>query len=58
MQNQKDIKMAGYVISKKAVIYLRVSSKGQEEHGYSLDAQEKMALEYAAKQGLEVVKIW
>ena len=42
----------------KTVIYLRVSSKGQEENGYSLDAQEKLAREYAAKKGLEVVKIW
>lgn len=42
----------------KAAIYLRVSSKGQEENGFSLDAQEKLAVEYAAKQGLKVVKIW
>ncbi len=56
--NKNKKQMKHNVTSKKAVIYLRVSSKGQEEHGYSLDAQEKMALEYAAKQGLEVVKIW
>ena len=31
----------------KAVIYCRVSSKEQEETGYSLDAQEKMLSEYA-----------
>jgi len=42
----------------KAAIYLRVSSKGQEENGFSLDAQEKLAVEYAAKKGLKVVKIW
>ena len=36
----------------KTVIYLRVSSKGQEENGYSLDAQEKLAREYA-KQPLQ-----
>ena len=42
----------------KAAIYLRVSSKGQEENGFSLDAQEKLALEYSAKYGLQVVKIW
>lgn len=41
----------------KAVLYLRVSSKGQED-GYSLDAQEKLGREYAAKNKLEVVKIW
>ena len=50
--------MTNNKISNKAVIYLRVSSKGQEEHGYSLDAQEKMAQEYASRHGLEVVKIW
>ncbi|MGN0016343.1 MAG: recombinase family protein [Candidatus Avelusimicrobium sp.] len=44
--------------NEKAVIYARVSSKGQEENGFSLDAQEKLALEYSAKQGLQVVKIW
>lgn len=43
---------------KKAVIYLRVSSKGQEENGFSLDAQEKLAIEYATKHRLKVVKIW
>ena len=42
----------------KAVIYLRVSSKGQEENGFSLDAQEKLAIEYATKHRLKVVKIW
>lgn len=42
----------------EAVIYLRVSRKGQEENGYSLDAQEKMCREYAAKEGLKVVKMW
>ena len=31
----------------KAVVYCRVSSKEQEESGYSLDAQEKMLTEYA-----------
>ncbi len=42
----------------RAVIYLRVSSKGQEENGFSLDAQEKMCKEYAEKENLQVVKIW
>lgn len=41
----------------KAVMYLRVSSAKQEE-GYSLDAQEKLALEYAKKHNLSVVKQW
>ncbi|MBR2921973.1 MAG: recombinase family protein [Alphaproteobacteria bacterium] len=41
----------------KALLYLRVSSKGQED-GYSLDAQEKLAYEYAKKKNLEIVKVW
>lgn len=45
-------------INNKAVMYLRVSSKGQEENGYSLDAQEKMCREYVDKAGLKIVKIW
>lgn len=45
-------------INNKAVMYLRVSSKGQEENGYSLDAQEKMCREYADREGLKVVKMW
>lgn len=40
----------------KSVIYARVSTKGQAEEGYSLPAQEKIALEYAERKGLEVVK--
>jgi DNA invertase Pin-like site-specific DNA recombinase len=34
---------------KKAVLYCRVSSKEQEESGYSLDAQEKLLKDYAVK---------
>lgn len=41
----------------KAVVYLRVSSEKQED-GFSLDAQEKMALRYAQKHNLLVVKHW
>jgi|GEM_PF-848018 len=41
----------------KAVLYLRVSSKGQEDN-FSLDAQEKLAFEYAEKHNLEIVKKW
>ncbi len=32
---------------KHAVIYARVSSKGQEREGYSIPAQLKLLLEYA-----------
>lgn len=41
----------------KAVVYLRVSSVKQED-GYSLDAQEKLVLEYAKKHNLDVVRKW
>ena len=42
----------------KTVIFCRVSSKEQEETGYSLPAQEKFLREYADKQGLDVVKVF
>lgn len=42
----------------KAILYCRVSSKEQEETGYSLDAQEKLLKDYAAKNGFEAVKIF
>jgi len=43
---------------KKAVLYVRVSSKEQSE-GYSLDAQERHAINnYTVKNNLEVVKTW
>jgi len=42
----------------KAVIVCRVSSKEQEDTGYSLDAQEKLLQEYADKNLLNVVKVY
>lgn len=42
----------------KAVIFCRVSSKEQEETGYSLPAQEKFLRDYGEKQGLEVTKVF
>ena len=42
----------------KAVIYCRVSSREQEETGYSLPAQEKLLREYAERKGLNVVKVF
>lgn len=42
----------------KSVIICRVSSKEQEETGYSLDAQEKLLQEYADKNIIDVVKIY
>lgn len=42
----------------KAVLYARVSSKEQEETGYSLQAQEKLLTEYALRRGLVAVKVF
>lgn len=41
----------------QALAYLRVSSKGQVD-GYSLDAQKKLAYEYAKKNNLKIIKDW
>ena len=41
-----------------AVAYLRVSTKEQEDEGYSLENQELSATEYAQKQNLKIVKTW
>ena len=41
---------------KKTIIYCRVSSKEQEDRGYSLEAQEKLLTEYAERNHLEVAK--
>lgn len=40
----------------KAVIYARVSSKEQEVEGYSIPAQRKSLLEYAAKNNISVIR--
>lgn len=42
----------------KAVIYARVSSREQEETGYSLPAQEKLLKEYAQKKDCVVARIF
>lgn len=42
----------------KAVAYVRVSSKEQEETGYSLDSQEKLLAEYAARKEFAIVKTY
>lgn len=42
----------------KSVIYCRVSSKEQEETGYSLPAQEKFLRDYADKNGFTVAKVF
>ncbi len=42
----------------KAVIYARVSSKDQEETGYSLPAQEKFLKEYAERKNYEIARVF
>ncbi len=42
----------------KSVILCRVSSKEQEETGYSLSAQEKFLNSYREKQGFQLVKLF
>lgn len=42
----------------KSVIYARVSSKEQEETGYSLPAQEKFLGDYAGHNNMNVVKVF
>jgi DNA invertase Pin-like site-specific DNA recombinase len=36
----------------KTITYARVSSKEQEQEGYSIPAQLKLLMEYASKNGL------
>src|SRR3989338_10840888 len=40
----------------KTVLFARVSSKEQEQEGYSLPAQEKLLTEYAERKNLEITK--
>src|SRR3990167_3577384 len=42
----------------KCAPYCRVSSKEQEETGYSLPSQEKLLIEYANRKGFEVAKVF
>ena len=42
----------------KAVLFCRVSSKDQEETGYSLSAQEKLLKSYAEKKDFNVAKVY
>lgn len=45
-------------MNNKSVIYCRVSSKEQEETGYSLPSQEKLLSEYARRKDFQIVKIF
>ena len=40
----------------EAVIYTRVSSREQQQEGFSLDAQGKLLREYANRNGIQIVK--
>ncbi len=42
----------------KAVLYARVSTRDQEETGYSLPAQEKLLKEYAERKGYDIVRVF
>ncbi|MFA5024332.1 MAG: recombinase family protein [Patescibacteria group bacterium] len=50
MQNENE--------SMRAVGYARVSSKDQEDTGYSLPAQEKLLHDYADRNGFDLVKVF
>ena len=41
-----------------AIIYVRVSTADQAEHGYSLQSQEKMCRDYATRNNYEVLKVF
>src|ERR1700686_261425 len=41
---------------KKAVLYVRVSSKEQREEGYSIEAQLRLLQDYAGKQGFVIAE--
>lgn len=43
-------------MNRKAVLYARVSTRDQEEHGHSLPAQIDRLRQYAAKHGFQVIK--
>ena len=42
--------------TRTAVIYTRVSSREQEQEGFSLDAQTKLLRAYAERNGFEVIR--
>ncbi len=42
----------------KCILYCRVSSKEQEDKGYSLEAQEKLLKEYADRKEIKISKIF
>ena len=52
----KKIQHSESASSDQAVIYLRVSSKPQDQDGFSLPAQRKLLIEYGHSSALRIVK--
>src|SRR3989338_6763998 len=44
------------MVKTTAVLYARVSSKDQEQEGYSIPAQLKLLKEYAQKEGFDIAR--
>ena len=47
---------AGQLLTRKAVVYARVSSKEQDKEGFSFPAQLKLLYVYAASEGIGVLE--
>lgn len=45
-------------VKRKAIVYCRVSSKEQEDTGFSLDSQEELLTSYAESKGYTTVKVY
>ena len=43
---------------RNVIIYVRVSTEDQKEHGYSLDSQRELLILYAKKQGWNVLRVF
>src|SRR5437763_342702 len=58
MVNSQTVNTMTPEINKKCIVLARVSSKAQEEEGYSLDAQEKFLKDYAKKKHFDVIRVF
>jgi site-specific DNA recombinase len=56
MGQTKSTQIEGAIGMTQAVIYTRVSSRKQQQEGFSLDAQGKLLREYASRNGIQVIK--
>src|SRR6202161_1586732 len=54
MGQTKSTQIEGAIGMTQAVIYTRVSSRKQQQEGFSLDAQGKLLREYASRNGIQV----